>query len=560
MTDSAFKYSVAKHNSRRRAAQDKIAMKFFFRIIERYRTQRDIVGEHRTWVHYLFLLFLLIAVVFSFRSCQTAFDALKTKETKLEKALYDLSLVSSETALKQRLHEWHSDPRLIKVARKTIETDNQFISPYRAFFITLAVFAFVFAFLWRSPVERLSWRKVAPWLVMVGVLLAIVLLALTDELENDCLKALFASPPTDSLSELRFDAQAKFLLLGGAALSIFIVLGIGLRREVRFWTRKTPATIAARHKFARLLKSEQDAILKAREDKNEASSEITVEAAEEPRASQCNVNFVGLALSGGGIRSATFNLGLLQGLHRYDLLRHVDYLATVSGGGYIGGFWSRWLKETARERGQRGIFPDRLKEAMKNFSGDSRTFETHEIRHVREFSNFLFPRVGIFDTETWGGAVALIAAILPAVATALSVLGLSLIAWLALTFYMACPDPLEFGWASPRFVFLVGATLTTFCVMELWWRAAPTGEYGAAKDLSVSIRSGLALGAVGLLAWVWQDCPALGQSKVWIYSPILRCLVLEKPRIELRQLVETLGHRARVAGSHRGLDLDSPAV
>jgi len=351
LTDSAFKYSVAKHNSRRRAAQDKIAMKFFFRIIERYRTQRDIVGEHRTWVHYLFLRFLLIAVVFSFRSCQTAFDALKTKETKLEKALYDvlitrasplrldeltarktrvvaglrdLSLVSSETALKQRLHEWHSDPRLIKVARKTIETDNQFISPYRAFFITLAVFAFVFAFLWRSPVERLSWRKVAPWLVMVGVLLAIVLLALTDELENDCLKALFASPPTDSLSELRFDAQAKFLLLGGAALSIFIVLGIGLRREVRFWTRKTPATIAARHKFARLLKSEQDAILKAREDKNEASSEITVEAAEEPRASQCNVNFVGLALSGGGIRSATFNLGLLQGLHRYDLLRHVD--------------------------------------------------------------------------------------------------------------------------------------------------------------------------------------------------------------------------------------------
>lgn len=45
---------------------------------------------------------------------------------------------------------------------------------------------------------------------------------------------------------------------------------------------------------------------------------------------------VGLALSGGGIRSATFKLGLLQALERYGVLKYVDYLSTVSGGGYIG--------------------------------------------------------------------------------------------------------------------------------------------------------------------------------------------------------------------------------
>ncbi|WP_036497379.1 patatin-like phospholipase family protein, partial [Nitrosococcus oceani] len=45
---------------------------------------------------------------------------------------------------------------------------------------------------------------------------------------------------------------------------------------------------------------------------------------------------VGLAFSGGGIRSATFNLGLLQAMNRYSFLKHVDYLSTVSGGGYIG--------------------------------------------------------------------------------------------------------------------------------------------------------------------------------------------------------------------------------
>lgn len=51
-----------------------------------------------------------------------------------------------------------------------------------------------------------------------------------------------------------------------------------------------------------------------------------------------SVGRVGLALSGGGIRSATFALGLLQSLARQRALRHVDYLSTVSGGGYIGAF------------------------------------------------------------------------------------------------------------------------------------------------------------------------------------------------------------------------------
>ena len=46
---------------------------------------------------------------------------------------------------------------------------------------------------------------------------------------------------------------------------------------------------------------------------------------------------VGLAFSGGGIRSATTNLGIVQALSRMGILRLVDYLSTVSGGGYIGG-------------------------------------------------------------------------------------------------------------------------------------------------------------------------------------------------------------------------------
>lgn len=47
---------------------------------------------------------------------------------------------------------------------------------------------------------------------------------------------------------------------------------------------------------------------------------------------------VGVALSGGGIRSATFCLGLFQSLARQRLIRKIDYLSTVSGGGYFGSF------------------------------------------------------------------------------------------------------------------------------------------------------------------------------------------------------------------------------
>jgi hypothetical protein len=55
---------------------------------------------------------------------------------------------------------------------------------------------------------------------------------------------------------------------------------------------------------------------------------------EQPRSALC--------LSGGGIRSACFALGVMQALARHQLLFSFDYLSTVSGGGYIGSWLSAW--------------------------------------------------------------------------------------------------------------------------------------------------------------------------------------------------------------------------
>ncbi len=58
-------------------------------------------------------------------------------------------------------------------------------------------------------------------------------------------------------------------------------------------------------------------------------------------------NLTALCFSGGGIRSATFGLGIVQKLAERGLLEKFDYLSTVSGGGYLGSWLSAWIR---RER------------------------------------------------------------------------------------------------------------------------------------------------------------------------------------------------------------------
>jgi Patatin-like phospholipase len=70
-------------------------------------------------------------------------------------------------------------------------------------------------------------------------------------------------------------------------------------------------------------------------------------------APSCPQRTIGLALSGGGIRSATFSLGMLQSLAKRRLLQRIDYLSTVSGGGYIGCFLGSLFLPDALRRNRR---------------------------------------------------------------------------------------------------------------------------------------------------------------------------------------------------------------
>lgn len=113
-------------------------------------------------------------------------------------------------------------------------------------------------------------------------------------------------------------------------------------------------------------------------------------------------NLLGLAFSGGGIRSATFNLGVLQALSKIGLLKQFDYLSTVSGGGYIGSWLSAW---THRESLKHENPADAIAEVQRRLSPTRSPNPLDErvkpIRFLREYSNYLTPRTGFFSADTW---------------------------------------------------------------------------------------------------------------------------------------------------------------
>ncbi len=111
-----------------------------------------------------------------------------------------------------------------------------------------------------------------------------------------------------------------------------------------------------------------------------------IHALKEKRAALC--------ISGGGIRSATFGLGIVQGLARCGLLEKFHYLSTVSGGGYIGSWLSAWIKHDPK--GMRGVV-----DQLKNRPDSALDPEPQPIRHLREFSNYLAPRTGITSVDFW---------------------------------------------------------------------------------------------------------------------------------------------------------------
>ncbi len=158
------------------------------------------------------------------------------------------------------------------------------------------------------------------------------------------------------------------------------------------------------------------------------------------RKAAMRMGTVGLAFSGGGIRSATFNLGFLQGAAALGILKQFDYLSTVSGGGYIGAWFASWVLREGGGPADGEPPPDvseRTSRALRNVQfqlSSSRARQASALRrwvtsatirdgreepgsspplgrtveeepeavyHLRAHSNYLAPRIGLLSIDTW---------------------------------------------------------------------------------------------------------------------------------------------------------------
>jgi hypothetical protein len=132
-----------------------------------------------------------------------------------------------------------------------------------------------------------------------------------------------------------------------------------------------------------------------------------------------------LCLSGGGIRSAAFALGVMQAFaaspegNGTKLLQQFNYLSTVSGGGYIGSWFTAWLsREQENDRvaaagTNSGIAPllprpgavTRVLNAMSRRAND---VEPIQITNLRENTSYLTPHAGLLSGDMWAGIATIV--------------------------------------------------------------------------------------------------------------------------------------------------------
>ncbi len=240
---------------------------------------------------------------------------------------------------------------------------------------------------------------------------------------------------------------------------------------------------------------------------------------------------VGLALSGGGIRSATFSLGFLQALAKAELLRRIDVLSTVSGGGFIGSFLGAlYARPTLRRDAKKdpSETADRRAIEVQTQLTDPRFFP---LRWLRESGNYMSPN-GAGDAATAVAAfirnwltVQLIVAI-----GALGLLSLAILADVGITnsgfnaFEQLRPGK---TWSPLFAVPAVLLALWAFpAAAAYWhaWRVAVTLAIGLAGSLYGAYQLGLQRPEGLLLAGAAVACVlALGAGLYfrWRYSDVL---------------------------------------
>lgn len=128
------------------------------------------------------------------------------------------------------------------------------------------------------------------------------------------------------------------------------------------------------------------------------SSESDTESPEDE--SGVREGLIGLSLSGGGIRSASFTLGFTDALYRSGLFRHCDYISGVSGGSYTAAFITAQANRSKEGLNQTHTPFNVLSNPQREIDCDNQPLR---IRQLIYGGDYLFKRkADFFSTYTAG--------------------------------------------------------------------------------------------------------------------------------------------------------------
>ncbi len=127
---------------------------------------------------------------------------------------------------------------------------------------------------------------------------------------------------------------------------------------------KNPAVLHLGH----LLEKEREQILRRRQEAG--------------KSSDLDNDSLGIALSGGGIRSATICLGILRTFNQCDLLQTADYLSSVSGGGYL----AAYIHGSLHQHLPKGTPVDKEQTAR----AFQQLFSESDLNHMMQYREYLY--------------------------------------------------------------------------------------------------------------------------------------------------------------------------
>ena len=236
----------------------------------------------------------------------------------------------------------------------------------------------------------------------------------------------------------------------------------------------------------------------------------------------------GVCFSGGGIRSATFNLGVIQGLAQMGMLPRIHYLSSVSGGGYVHEFLAGWI---LRNENQRSV----IRELIPQTEPGCLPRAAEPIQWLKRYASYLTPARGLFGADLWTMLAIWFRNTILNQIPILAAFGFALFVVHLLVPKPILPEPIDgpqtYIEGCDAVWWTTGLACLVLAIASIWklWRNLVTQEGKASADPSKADRKLLSNG--GVVTWLiapWLSCAVWmtywlavhpGMQSGWLAAP-----------------------------------------